>query len=111
MTSTVEQSSLDAVRFEHVGLVLGENRILDDVCARIPLGKCTAIVGPNGAGKTTLTLAVLGQVKCTGRIVFPSLEGAAGAGAGAFSGSVFFLNTSNNPMNISLSFLFIIAVC
>ena len=77
MTSTVEQPSLDAVRFEHVGLVLGENRILDDVCARIPLGKCTAIVGPNGAGKTTLTLAVLGQVKCTGRIVFPSLEGAA----------------------------------
>ena len=73
MTSPAETPA-DAVRFEHVGLVLGENRILDDVCARVPRGKFTAIVGPNGAGKTTLTLAILGQIRHTGKILFPGLD-------------------------------------
>lgn len=66
-------ASADAVRFEHVGLILGENRILDDVCAHVPRGKFTAIVGPNGAGKTTLTLAILGQIRNTGKVLFPDL--------------------------------------
>ena len=33
MNSPAETASADAVRFEHVGLILGENRILDDICA------------------------------------------------------------------------------
>ncbi|MBR3505741.1 MAG: ATP-binding cassette domain-containing protein, partial [Lentisphaeria bacterium] len=75
MTSSPETAAApaDAVRFEHVGLTLGENRILDDVCAHVPRGKFTAIVGPNGAGKTTLTLAILGQIKHTGKVLFPGL--------------------------------------
>ena len=64
----------DAIRFEHVGLTLGENRILDDVCAHVPRGQFTAIVGPNGAGKTTLTLVILGQIRHTGKVLFPGLD-------------------------------------
>ena len=74
MTSPAETAPADAVRFEHVGLTLGENRILDDVCAHVPRGKFTAIVGPNGAGKTTLTLAILGQIRHTGKVLFPGLD-------------------------------------
>lgn len=62
----------DAIVFEHVNLRLGENHILQDVCAHVPMGLSTAIVGPNGAGKTTLILSVLGQVHCDGTIHFAS---------------------------------------
>ncbi|MGB9376960.1 MAG: phosphate ABC transporter ATP-binding protein [Mycobacteriales bacterium] len=37
-----------------VGVVRGHATILDDVSARIPVGRCTALVGPSGAGKSTL---------------------------------------------------------
>lgn len=61
----------DAVRIEHVNIQIGENQILADANARIPLGSSTAIVGPNGAGKTSLTLAILGQMSYKGSITFP----------------------------------------
>ncbi len=57
-----------AVTFENVSVSLDGVRILDDVCATVPSGGCTAIVGPNGAGKTTLLLALLGEVPYRGAI-------------------------------------------
>jgi len=61
-------STASMVKFESVCVSLGGNRILDNVCARVPRGGCTAIVGPNGAGKTTLLLALIGEIPFEGRI-------------------------------------------
>ncbi len=63
-----------AILLEHVGIRIGGNVILDDVCAHVPAGSSTALVGPNGAGKTSLTLAVLGQFPHKGTITFPATE-------------------------------------
>ncbi len=57
-----------AIAFEHVTVRMDGVVILDDVCASVPVGSCTAIVGPNGAGKTTLLLALLGQMPYEGHI-------------------------------------------
>lgn len=57
-----------AIQFENVGVTLGGQQILEDVTAQVPKGSSTAIVGPNGAGKTTLLLALLGQLKYSGKI-------------------------------------------
>lgn len=70
-----KESPANAIEFEHVDLTLGENHILQDVCAHVPQGLSTAIVGPNGAGKTTLTMAILGLVKYDGIIRFSSISG------------------------------------
>ena len=58
------------VKFDSLSVSLGGVSILDSVTASVPLGSSTAIVGPNGAGKTTLLLALLGQIKYKGSIVF-----------------------------------------
>ncbi len=57
-----------AVTFERVTVGVGGNTILENICASIPQGSCTAIVGPNGAGKTTMLLALLGEIPFTGNI-------------------------------------------
>jgi putative ABC transport system ATP-binding protein len=55
---------------ERVTVACGERRLLENVSARLPVGRCTAIVGPSGAGKTTL-LRLLNRLAepTTGRIL------------------------------------------
>ncbi len=56
------------VTFDQVTVTIGGNTILENICASIPQGSCTAIVGPNGAGKTTMLLTLLGKMPFTGNI-------------------------------------------
>ncbi|MFB9690295.1 ABC transporter ATP-binding protein [Amycolatopsis plumensis] len=39
---------------DQVSVTRGEARLLDTISARLPAGRCTAVVGPSGAGKSTL---------------------------------------------------------
>lgn len=50
--------------FEHVGVSLGDQRILSDVDFSLDTGQVVGISGPNGSGKTTLlrTLATLVRI-------------------------------------------------
>jgi len=49
-----------AVEIDHLSVLFGEHRALDDVSLRLPEGTFLAIIGPNGAGKSTLLKAILG---------------------------------------------------
>ena len=60
--------NIPAVVFSNVSVTIGENSILEDVTASVPMGSCTAIIGPNGAGKTTLLFALLEHVPYKGKI-------------------------------------------
>lgn len=59
-----------AVRFLDVTVAVGGETILDRATFTVPPGGNTAIVGPNGAGKTTLLLALLGQIRHGGVVLF-----------------------------------------
>jgi putative ABC transport system ATP-binding protein len=58
---------------DRVSVVGGSTQILTEVCAQLPVGRCTAVIGPSGSGKSTL-LRLLnrlvdptgGQVLCDG---------------------------------------------
>ncbi len=53
-----------------LGVIFGQNRILEDVNLHVHCGQFTAVIGPNGAGKTTLLKAILGEVPHTGHVHF-----------------------------------------
>jgi zinc/manganese transport system ATP-binding protein len=54
---------MSAIRFDEVGLTLGERAVLADVSFAIAAGDFIGLLGPNGSGKTTLMRAVLGLVR------------------------------------------------
>ena len=39
---------------DHVTVIRGDTRILSSISARIPAGRCTAVIGASGAGKSSL---------------------------------------------------------
>ena len=55
----------DVLDLESAVVVLGDQRILDDVTWRLAPGERVGVVGVNGAGKSTLVKALLGQVPLT----------------------------------------------
>ncbi len=71
-------SAPTAIRFDDLSVTLNGVCILDRVRARVPAGRCTAVVGPNGAGKTTLLMALLGRIPYRGAIHFESGDRATG---------------------------------
>jgi zinc transport system ATP-binding protein len=66
----------DAVVLRGLSVRHGGLQVLEDIRAVIPRGGSTMIIGPNGAGKTTLLLALLGDVRHSGEILFaPGKDG------------------------------------
>jgi len=49
------------LRFDHVSLAYGNQRILDDITFEIPDGRFTVLIGPSGCGKTT-TLKMINRL-------------------------------------------------
>ena len=60
----------EAVVLSGLSVRRGSLPVLEDIRAVIPRRSCTMIIGPNGAGKTTLLMALLGDVRYSGEIVF-----------------------------------------
>jgi branched-chain amino acid transport system ATP-binding protein len=51
---------------EHLSVLYGSIRALDDVSLHIEQGEIVAVLGPNGAGKTTLLRAISRLLTCRG---------------------------------------------
>lgn len=63
------------VRFEDVGLKIGETTILEHVTTSIPIGSTTMVVGTSGCGKTTMLNFITGKTKPTsGKIIVDNIE-------------------------------------
>jgi putative ABC transport system ATP-binding protein len=45
---------MSAFFLDHVSVIHGATRVLDEISAEIPAGQCTAVIGASGSGKTTL---------------------------------------------------------
>lgn len=55
----------NAVVAEHLTLILGTVRAIDDVTFGIAPGRITGLIGPSGSGKTTLMRAIIGAQRVT----------------------------------------------
>ena len=53
------------LRARHISVVLGGNRILEDISFDLRSGEVTVLVGPNGAGKSTLFSVLAGDLSPT----------------------------------------------
>eukprot|EP01125_Pyxidicula_operculata_P023033 TRINITY_DN976_c1_g4_i2.p1 TRINITY_DN976_c1_g4~~TRINITY_DN976_c1_g4_i2.p1 ORF type:complete len:1077 (+),score=199.65 TRINITY_DN976_c1_g4_i2:108-3338(+) len=51
------------IRFENLGLKVGDNWVLQGVTGEFPSGRLTAIMGPSGCGKTSLLSTLSGRAK------------------------------------------------
>lgn len=51
-----------SVKVSHVSKVVGNKRILDDICFNVKKGSIIGLVGPNGAGKSTLLKVMSGFI-------------------------------------------------
>jgi len=69
-TSATQEPARDAIVFEHVSIAFDENRVLDDISFRLPIGETKAIFGIAGSGKSTILKLALGLIRPdSGRIV------------------------------------------
>ena len=55
---------------EHITMLFGEKRVLDNVSFDVKQGEIFGLLGPSGAGKTTLIKILTGQIKQTSGISF-----------------------------------------
>lgn len=65
-------TSATAVRAEHLRLMAGGRRLLEDASFVVPTGKRTVLTGPNGSGKTTLLRAI--REGATGITISPGVQ-------------------------------------
>jgi len=63
------------VKVENIGVVKGNDVLLDNVSFEMHCGELTAIVGTNGAGKTTLLRSILGEIRHEGKVTYESHDG------------------------------------
>lgn len=62
------------IKMKDLGVVIGEQVILEHVNLHIHCGSLTAIIGRNGAGKSTLVKAILDDIPHMGKIDFKDNE-------------------------------------
>lgn len=69
MTSQAPVSPAPAVRVEHLTVVRGRTRAVDDVSFELGAGTLVGLLGPSGCGKTTLMRSLVGtQVVSSGTV-------------------------------------------
>lgn len=68
MTARPQDSAVDAIVTEGLGVHYGEVRALADVTVRIRTGEITGLVGVNGSGKSSMLAAVLERVPHEGTV-------------------------------------------
>ena len=70
----IQPCGLHCIKMNHIGVTIGEHKILEDINLHIHCGTLAAVIGKNGAGKSTLIKAILGDLPHTGSIEFKDRE-------------------------------------
>ncbi len=71
------------IKIQDIGVIFGDQVVLEHVNLHIHCGRLTAIIGRNGAGKSTLMKAILGEIPHTGKIEFHHGENSCCTGEGS----------------------------
>jgi zinc transport system ATP-binding protein len=70
----IKPCGLHCIKIKNLGVIIGGQRILEDINLHIHCGTLTAIIGKNGAGKSTLIRAILNDIPHEGKIEFKDSE-------------------------------------
>lgn len=79
------------ISLQHIGVVYGQRRILNDISADLKEGCITAVMGPNGCGKTTLLRCIGGLLEPTEGQVLVEGQAVQSYGARALARKVAFV--------------------
>ena len=63
----MENSNL-ILKVDDLRVILGKDKIINDLSFKVHRGDSVAVIGPNGAGKTTLFKALMGMIPYAGKI-------------------------------------------
>lgn len=74
MKKIIKPCGLHCIKIKNLGVIIGGQRILEDINLHIHCGTLTAIIGKNGAGKSTLIRAILNDIPHEGKIEFKDSE-------------------------------------
>lgn len=74
MKKIIKPCGLHCIKIKNLGVIIGGQRILEDINLHIHCGTLTAIIGKNGAGKSTLIRAILNDIPHEGKIEFKDRE-------------------------------------
>jgi ABC-type bacteriocin/lantibiotic exporter with double-glycine peptidase domain len=73
-TATRSVENIRKLEIKHVSIRSGEQKILDNFSAEIPLGKKIQILGKNGSGKSSLIKSILGLLPYEGEILINDVD-------------------------------------
>lgn len=59
---------MSAIKIRNLSVILGNQKVLEQISLDVEDGEIAAIIGPNGSGKSTLFRAILGLIPYSGKI-------------------------------------------